>query len=44
MGQMFLIEVSYITNHQDVQAIKEQTSKIASQIASGIMNYVQKNQ
>jgi N-acetylmuramoyl-L-alanine amidase len=34
-----LIEVGYITNAQDVQAIKEQASKIATQIAAGIMNY-----
>ncbi|MBX3254535.1 MAG: N-acetylmuramoyl-L-alanine amidase [Chitinophagaceae bacterium] len=38
-GAGVLIEVGYITNSQDVQAIKEQASKIASQISSGIINY-----
>ncbi len=38
-GPAVLIEVGYITNAQDVQAIKEQASKIATQIAAGIMNY-----
>lgn len=41
-GAGVLIEVGYITNAQDVQAIKEQTSKIASQIAAGIMSYTEK--
>lgn len=38
-GPVVLIEAGFVTNAQDVQAIKEQTSKIASQIAAGIMNY-----
>jgi RHS repeat-associated protein len=38
-GPGVLIEVGYITSPKDVQAIKEQTSKIATQIAAGIVNY-----
>jgi RHS repeat-associated protein len=42
-GAGVLIEVGFITNAQDVQAIKEQTSKIATQIAAGIISYTQKH-
>lgn len=39
-GPVVLIEAGFVTNAQDVQAIREQASKIATQIASSIMNYI----
>ncbi len=41
-GPVVLIEAGFVTNTRDVQAIREQTSKIATQIAAGIMSYIER--